>query len=148
VSDGTSTSDAAWREERSRNAAHQAAELERRRSVETAAARELIAEFVARAEAAGVPTQRLVARGYRGSGTYRTSIDGWYLRKNQSVGIGSDGQFYVLSVEGSLRARLRGATPPPSDPPLVLGQGARDGESIDLAEALDRALRGTTDDPA
>lgn len=145
---GTSTSDAAWREERSRNAAHQAAELERRRSVETAQARALIAGFVEQALAAGVPTTRLVARGYRGNGTYRTPLEGWYLRKNQSVGVSTDGQFYVLSVEGTLRARLRGAHVEPSDPPLVLGQGARDGESIDLTEALDRALHGTTFGPS
>lgn len=144
---GSSSSDAAWREERSRNAAHQAAGLERRRAAESAQARELIREFVARATAEGVPTVRLVARAYRGNGRYRTTIDGWYLRKNQSVGVGTDGEFYVLSVEGSLRARLRGAQVPPSDPPLVLGQGARDGESIDLAEALARALAGTTDAP-
>jgi hypothetical protein len=33
-------------------------------------------------------------------------------------------------------------TPAPSDPPLVLGKGGRDGESIDLADALARVLSG------
>jgi hypothetical protein len=28
--------------------------------------------------------------------------------------------------------------PEPSDPPLVLGAGGKDGESVDLREALDR----------
>lgn len=134
-----SSSDSSWREKASLNAAHQRAELERKRRVQSDQARAMIAEFVSAAVAAGVPTQRFLARSY-GGGTYRTAVHGWYLRKNASVGVGTDGKFYVLTVQGSLMARLRGAELTPSDPPLVLGQGARDGESIDLREALDRAL--------
>lgn len=142
----TSAPDAhdAWRQERSRNAAHQAAELDRKRAQESAAARVLIAAFVEEAKAQGVPTAKLVARSYGGGSTYRTDLEGWYLRKNHSVAVGTDGEFYILSVQGSFLAKLRGAQVCPSDPPLVLGQGARDGESIDLREALDRALRATT----
>lgn len=136
----SSDASAAWRDRAASNAAHQRAELERKRARESDRARALIAEFVAQARASGVPTQRFVARGYGGQSTYRTSVEGWYLRKNASVGVGTDGEFYVLTVQGSLLARLRGAELTPSDPPLVLGQGARDGESIDLSEALDRAL--------
>lgn len=135
-----SSSDSSWREKASLNAAHQRAELERKRRVQSDQARAMIAEFVSAAVAAGVPTQRFLARSYGGGGTYRTAVHGWYLRKNASVGVGTDGEFYVLTVQGSLMARLRGAELTPSDPPLVLGQGARDGESIDLREALDRAL--------
>lgn len=135
-------SSAAWREERSRNAAHQAAELERRRAASTREARELITRFVAAARAAQVPTERFVARSYDGRSRYRTRVEGWYLRQNRSVGVGTDGEFYVLTVPASLAARFRGAELVPSDPPLVLGQGARDGESIDLKDALDRALHG------
>jgi hypothetical protein len=52
-----------------------------------------------------------------------------------------DGEFYVLTAPSSLTARFRGVTPVPSDPPLVLGAGGKDGESLDLVQALDRALR-------
>lgn len=100
----------------------------------------MIADFVVAAREGGVPTERFSARSYDGRATYRTSVDGWYLRKNRSVGVGTDGEFYVLTVQGSLRALLRGAELAPAEPPLVLGEGARDGESIDLREALDRAL--------
>lgn len=132
--------DSTWREKARHNAAHQQDELERKRRLQSDQARAMIAEFVRTATAAGVPTHRFVARSYGGAATYRTSVHGWYLRKNSSVGVGTDGEFYVLAVQGSLLARLRGADLTPSDPPLVLGQGARDGESIDLREALDRAL--------
>lgn len=134
------TSGGSWRQEASLNAAHQRAELERKRQVQSDQARAMIADFVRAAVEAGVPTQRFTARSYGGRTSYRTAVHGWYLRKNASVGVGTDGEFYILTVQGSLLARLRGAELTPSDPPLVLGQGARDGESIDLREALDRAL--------
>lgn len=84
----------------------------------------------------------LAARSYDGRARYRTPLRGWYLRRNESVAVGTDGEFYVLTVPPSLRARFTGVSPEPSDPPLVLGKGARDGESIDLADALARALAG------
>jgi len=37
-------------------------------------------------------------------------------------------------------ARLRGVTVEPQDPPLQVGRGARDGESIDLDALLARRL--------
>jgi hypothetical protein len=43
-------------------------------------------------------------------------------------------------VPWSLRSRFAGATPVASEPPLILGKGARDGESIDLVDALRIAL--------
>jgi hypothetical protein len=82
----------------------------------------------------------LRVRSYDGRTAYRTPLEGWYLRR--SVAVGVDGQFYVLLGPRSLAARWRGATPAPSDPPLVLGAGARDGESLDLAVALRRVLDG------
>nr|WP_241744461.1 hypothetical protein [Cellulosimicrobium arenosum] len=110
--------------------------MDRRRQQESATARSLIADFVERARERGLAPEPLRARSYDGRSTYRTDVVGWYLRRNQSVGIGTDGAFYVLSVPGGLRARLRGTTLAPSDPPLVLGKGGRDGESIDLPDAL------------
>lgn len=130
----------AWREHRTEAAAAHAKELGRRRSAEAAQARVLIAEFVREAEARGIRPVRLHARSYNGRSRYRTSAHGWYLRRNESVAVGTDGEFYLLTVPSSLRSHLRGARLEPSDPPLVLGKGARDGESIDLTDALAIAL--------
>ena len=130
----------AWREHRTEAAAAHSRELGRRRAAESAQARELIAEFVKKATRLGIPSVRLRARSYDGRSRYRTGTYGWYLRRNESVAVGTDGEFYLLTVPNSLRARLGGATLEPSDPPLVLGRGARDGESIDLADALAIAL--------
>lgn len=127
---------AAWRARRTEAAAHQAAELERRRALESAEAATLLLEFVAEAERRGIAPVLLQARSYAGDATYKTRTLGWYLRKNRSVAVGIDGSFYLLSVPGGLSARLRGATLTPSDPPIVLGKGGRDGESISLADAL------------
>jgi hypothetical protein len=129
-----------WREGRKEAAATHARELERRRRAEAAEARALIAEFVAEARRRGIPPVPLKARSYDGRYRYRTPLEGWYLRRNQSVAVGTDGEFYVLSVPGGLRAAVVGARPEPSDPPLILGKGARDGESLDLVDALRIAL--------
>lgn len=125
-----------WREQRTEAAAAHARELERRRASETAHARTLIAEFVREATARGIAPVRLRARSYDGRSRYRTPVLGWYLRRNESVAVGTDSEFYLLSVPTSLRSRVSGAELEPSEPPLVLGRGARDGESIDLADAL------------
>lgn len=131
---------AAWRDERTEAAATHAREIARRRQVEAREARVLIAEFVTEARARGIEPVRLRARSYDGQHRYRTSTYGWYLRRNESVAVGTDGEFYILSVPSSLRSLLRGAEVEPSDPPLILGKGARDGESIDLKDALTLAL--------
>jgi hypothetical protein len=117
-----------------------AAALDRQRSAETAKARRLIADFVATMQARGVPPIELRARVPGRRVTYRTGQSGWYIRQNRSLAVGTGGEYYVLDVPASLRARLFGATIVPSDPPLIVGRGARDGESIDLAELLHRAL--------
>jgi hypothetical protein len=132
--------DADWRARRADAATEHAKALDRRRAQESAQARELIAGFVAQAAHDGVEPVPLRARSYDGRHRYRTPLRGWYLRRNESVAIDTDGQFYILSVPASALALLRGATPVPSDPPLILGKGARDGESIDLVDALRLAL--------
>ena len=131
-----------WRRQRTEAAALQQRELDRRRAREAEAARALLAGFVADARERGLEPEPLRARAFDGSATYRTPLRGWYLRRNRSVAVGTDGEFYVLSVPGSLVARVRGTTVEPSDPPLVLGKGGRDGESIDLADALALVLDG------
>ncbi|MCL3860469.1 hypothetical protein [Actinotalea sp. K2] len=125
-----------WREARSDAAEVHASALERRRAAESARARELIAEFVTQADVRGIPPTRLRVRSYDGRSRYRTSTSGWYLRKNESVAVGTDGEFYLLTVPASLRSLVLGASLVPSDPPLVLGAGGRDGESIALEDAL------------
>ena len=139
--DPRSAADAdAWRRQRTEAAEHQQRELDRRRAQESAAARVLLADFVERARERGLEPEPLRARSFDGTATYRTPVRGWYLRRNRSVAVGTDGEFYVLGVPGSLVARLRGATLTPSDPPLVLGKGGRDGESISLADAIELVL--------
>lgn len=132
--------DTTWSSRRREGAADRGEALERRQAAESRQARGLVAEFVREATARGVPTTPLVARDYAGRARYRTPLQGWYLRRNETVAIGTDGEFYVLSVPGGLRARLRGAAPVASEPPLILGKGGRDGESIDLTDALARIL--------
>ncbi|QZN86516.1 hypothetical protein [Cellulomonas sp. C5510] len=129
-----------WRSRRREAAdAHEAA-LRARRQAESARARELIAAFVAEATARGVAPEPLQAQGYGGRGRFRTPLRGWYLRRDRTVAVGTDGGFYVLTVPPSIGARLRGVQPEPQDPPLVLGAGGKDGESLDLPVALARAL--------
>lgn len=125
-----------WREHRTQAAEAHERELTRRRIEESTRAHLLLVEFVAEAERRGLAPVPLRARSYDGRHRYRTEASGWYLRRNESVAVGTDGSFYVLGVPSSLRAILTGVTLSPSDPPLVLGKGGRDGESIDLPDAL------------
>ena len=69
----------------------------------------------------------------------------WYLRRNGSLGVDEDGEFYILSAPTSLAARLRGTTVAPSDPPLVAGVGGRDGESMPLRDLLRLRLEAGSD---
>jgi hypothetical protein len=142
VSTSSGADAAAWREQRRDAAAAHAEALERRQAAESARASAMIAEFVERAKAVGPAPVPLRARASTGGARFRTPLLGWYLRVDESVGVDVDGQFYVLRAVPSLAARLRGVTPEPSAPPLVLGAGGRDGESLDLRDALDRVLRG------
>ncbi|WP_062380207.1 hypothetical protein [Demequina pelophila] len=114
--------------------------LDRRRALEARQAGELCARFAQDAVAAGIAPEPLTARAYSGRGRYRTPLHGWYLKRDRSVAVGTDGMFYVMQCAGGLAERLRGATVPPADAPLELGRGARDGESLPLTEALANRL--------
>jgi hypothetical protein len=129
----------AWRDRRREAAVSHAAALERRRAAEVSRARELVAAFVRDMTEVGVAPERLRARVPGRRVTYRTRLTGWYIRVNRSLAVGVDGGFYIMDVAPSLKARFLGADVEPSDPPLIVGRGARDGESIDLAELLHRA---------
>jgi len=136
----TTSDAAAWREQRRAASDVHAHALEQRRLAESARARALIQQFVRDARSRGVRPVALRARSYDGRHRYRTPLEGWYLRRDGNIAVGTDGEYYVLGVPASLRALLRGTTVEPRDPPLVVGAGGKDGESLDLPDALARAL--------
>ena len=108
---------------------------------ESERAQVLIDAFVAKATELGIPPEPLKARTFAGA-EVKTDKQGWYLRKNRSIAIGTDGGYYQLTVPGGtgLVERLRGVKLTATPPPLVVGRGGRDGETGDLSEFLDRAL--------
>ncbi len=113
-------------------------EAQRRgREQESARAQVLIDAFVERAARDGLEPEELMARPWSGRGRYRTGVAGWYLRRDRSVGVGRDGGYYVLVVAPVRFGRWRTVPVEPSPPPLVVGQGGRDGD----AAALDELLR-------
>ncbi|NUO57428.1 MAG: hypothetical protein HOV71_15965 [Hamadaea sp.] len=142
----TAREDDEWRRRRDDAVAKHAAAVARAREIETNQARKLVAEFVEEARRRMLPPERLVAFAFNGRSHYRTELHGWYIHPNHSLAVGVDGEFYVLGVPASLRSRLFGARPAPSDPMLVIGRGAKDGESISLRELLHRRLAANTGD--
>ena len=120
---------------RAEEAARRAALAAGQERAESAKAQVLIDQFLADARAAGIAPEPLRATLYTGQ-SVKTDKTGWYLRKNRSLAIGEDGGYYVLTVPGGLKERLRGVRLTPTPPPLVVGKGGRDGESGDLAEFL------------
>lgn len=131
------------RDERAERAGYHVEMDRRRRERESVRAQALVDEFVDRATAAGLPTTRLTARPWSGSGRYRTDVVGWYLRPDRSLGIGVDGRYHVLVVPPARFGRWRTVSLEASPPPLQVGQGARDGESV----ALDVLLAMRLADP-
>ncbi len=129
------------RAEAAERAAYHAAANRRREEEEAAKAQVLIDRFVERARQKGLPTEELTARPWSGSGRYPTGVVGWYLRANRSVGVSTDGGFYVLVVPPVRFGRWRTVRVDPSPPPLVVGKGAGDGEVFDLAVLLDKRLQ-------
>jgi|GEM_PF-173917 len=133
---------AQWRARRREAAGAHADALAARQRAESARARAIIAEFLVDVRARGVAPVPLHVRSYDRRARYRTPLEGWYLRRDETVGIDTAGEFYVLTAPPSLVARFRGVQPTPQDPPLVIGAGGKDGESIDLPDALARVLSG------
>jgi hypothetical protein len=128
-----------WQAQRARAVAHHGAELDRRRAAEAEQARGLIEHFVAAARAGNLPTETLRARSYSGR-SYRTPLRGWYLNGDRTIAVGEDGRYYSLLVPPSATGWLTGVTPQPQDPRLIVGEGARDGESIPLQQLLAKKL--------
>jgi len=115
--------------------------LQAAREAEHEQATAMIREGIARFEAAGIPPVALRARPYRGNGTIRTDLVGWYLKQDRSLAVDREGRYYVMRVDGGLRSRWRGATPEPGPAPLVVGRGGRDGDSFALEELLEMRLQ-------
>ncbi len=128
------------RAERAAQAEYHTQAQRQRSEQESEKAQTLIDRFVAEATAAGLPTEELRVRPWSGRGRYRTGVTGWYLRRNQSIGVGVDGSYYVLSVPKVPFGRLRTVRVDPSPPPLEVGRGGRDGESITLETLLNKRL--------
>jgi len=128
------------RAERAERAASHVEAQRRRDAQESAKAQLLVDRFVEQATEAGIPTEELLARPWSGRGRYRTGVVGWYVRRDQSIGVGVDGRYYLLAVPATVLGRWRGVDLEPTPPPLEVGKGARDGEAITLADLLERRL--------
>jgi hypothetical protein len=131
-----------WAEQRTEAAHVQAERLRARQEAEHARADALLRAFVRVALVSGPTPEPLRVRGYGGRGFARTPLRGWYLRVDGTAAVSTDGDFYVLTAPLGAIDRLRGVRPAPSPPPLTLGAGGKDGDSIDLADALERVLPG------
>ncbi len=144
-SSGTGASDSDdWSDRRRDAASEHAAHMARAKEAETEQAQVVLEGFVAAARQQGLPTVELKARAHNGRSLYRTGLRGWYLRRSGNLAVDEAGNFYVMSTPTSLTARLRGVTLVPSDPPLIVGVGGRDGESMPLTELT--AQRLSTDE--
>ena len=129
------------RAERGARAASHVEAQRRRDEQESAQAQVLVDRFVERATQAGVPTEELTARPWSGRGRYRTGVLGWYVRRDHSIGVGVDGGYYLLAVPPVRFGRWRSVRIDPTPPPLEVGRGARDGESITLERLLELRLQ-------
>jgi hypothetical protein len=135
------TEDAArWRAEQAERAQYHVQANRRRSEEEAAKAQVMIDRFVQRATQAGLPTEELTARPWSGSGRYRTGVVGWFLRRNGSVGVDTEGRFYVLNLAPVPLGRWRTVRIEPSPPPLIVGRGGGDGETFALDELLEMRL--------
>lgn len=123
------------RRERAARAREHGAAQDLRRRRESERAQVLVDRFVADAVRAGLPTEELTARPWSGRGRYRTGLVGWHLRTDRSVGVSTDGGYHVLVVAPRRFGRWRRVRLDPVPPPLQVGEGGRDGESVAL-EAL------------
>lgn len=134
--------DSQWARHRTEMAQVQAERLQQRKEAEHRRAGALLNRFVEVATKNGPAPHPLRVLGYGGRSSARTPLHGWYLRRDRTSAVGTDGNFYVLTAPLSLIERLRGTHPEPRPAPLVLGAGGKDGDSIELHTALERLLPG------
>lgn len=114
------------------NAEYHRLAAERAAQAEARATAPMVAAFAEAMRAAGIEPTRLRAMPYSGKGTLRTDVDGWYVRRDRRNAVGVDGRWYVLVAAPSLRGRLVGIHVDPSDAPMQVGAGGRDGDSVAL----------------
>ncbi|MDG4786378.1 hypothetical protein O7626_10630 [Micromonospora sp. WMMD1102] len=131
---------AEWAEQRRQAIVARAGAEQRRREAEQQQAGQLVAEFVAEALARGLRQTRLTVLAYNGRTRYRTGLTGWYLDLARIHAVDAAGNFYLLTVPASLRARLAGTTLRPQPAKLVVGEGGPDGQSMPLGALLRRRL--------
>ena len=136
-----------WARRRREAAQEHADRLARRRAAETARAREMVHEFAREAQARGIMAAPLLARAGDGKPAYRTGLVGWYLTRDGSLGVTTEGDYYHLVSPRIPKARLLGVHLEPAEPPLQVGAGARDGESIALDVLLAMRLDAGDDWP-
>lgn len=118
---------------------------QRQAEQESARAQVLVDRFVAHAKEAGIAAEELTAKPWSGRSRYRTGVVGWYLKRDHSVGVSTDGDYYVLVVAPERLGRWRGVTVAPTPAPLQVGRGARDGESMALDQLLELRLQWPAD---
>lgn len=114
--------------------------LEAARAEEHAAATELLREYAQRFQDAGIAPFTLRAKPERGPFSVRTTITGWYLKSDRSIGMDTEGRFYALRAPSDLLTRLRGAELEPLDAVLEVGRGGPDGSVIGLRDLLEMRL--------
>jgi hypothetical protein len=136
-----------WARRRREAAQEHADRLARRRAAETARASEMIHDFAREAQARGIAAAPLLARAGDRKPTYRTGLIGWYLTRDGSLGVTTDGDYYHLAAPRSLKSQLFGVRLEPAEPPLQVGAGARDGESMGLDVLLAMRLNAGNDWP-
>lgn len=130
-----------WSQQRAAVLAAQEQALEHARRTEHEKATAILREYVERFETAGIAPRPLRALPYKGSGTIRTPLHGWYLKHDRTIGIDTEARYFILRADGGLLTRLRGAEIEPVDAPLVVGRGGRDGETFDLRELLEMRVK-------
>jgi hypothetical protein len=112
----------------------------RQREREAVQAQALIDAFIERARGSGLPPEELTARPWSGNAKYRTGVMGWFLRRDKSIGIDTEGRFYVLVVPPQRFGRWRTVSIEPTAPLLQPGRGAGDGETASLETLLQLRL--------
>lgn len=132
--------DESWSEQRRKNAEIKARQLEEAQAAESRIAAAHLQQFVRAANAEGVAPTRLETRSGDGKRKAKTDLEGWYVKADKSMAVDKDGKFYLLTGPVSLKDMLVGTRPKPSEPPLILGKGGRDGEQIDLVDALTKVV--------
>ncbi len=100
----------------------------------------IILDGIKRFREAGIEPHSLRALPYRGSRPVKTTHVGWYLKSDRTVGIDTEGHYYILSAPGDFMTRIKGATLEPKSAPLIVGRGGRDGEWFEIDKLLELRL--------